>query len=96
MNTIKSIICPSCKGNPVAKSGAVCSLCDGACVVLITVCSTCGNEIDPTVCGCGEAIGPGITHDNHYPVPAGCACFRETGTDPDFGGDYLAVGRTLL
>jgi len=33
----------------------------------------CGEEIDPTTCMCGEPI-TGAAHDNHYPVPLGCAC----------------------
>jgi len=37
-------------------------------------CPGCGQEIDPDVCSCGEPIRPGVTHDNHYPVPMGCRC----------------------
>lgn len=40
-------------------------------------CAGCGKVVDPDVCGCGEPIAPGVTHDNHYPIPAGCDCFRD-------------------
>jgi hypothetical protein len=38
-------------------------------------CSGCGNEIDPDVCGCGEAID-GHNHGDHSPIPMGCDCYR--------------------
>jgi hypothetical protein len=43
-----------------------------------SVCPGCNQEIDPTTCHCGEDIRPGIVHDNHYPVPQGCNCFRDS------------------
>jgi hypothetical protein len=38
------------------------------------VCMGCGSLIDPTTCGCGDAI----THayDGHGPIPMGCDCLR--------------------
>lgn len=39
-------------------------------------CEGCGKEIDPDTCGCGEVIRPGVAHDNHYPIPMGCDCYR--------------------
>lgn len=46
-----------------------------------TFCGGCGNEVDPSVCGCGDSID-GTNHDGHSPVPMGCDCMRSTGTDP--------------
>lgn len=43
--------------------------------VLRPKCEGCGQEIDPNVCGCGEAID-GKTHDGHNAVPMGCNCYR--------------------
>lgn len=37
-------------------------------------CSGCKQEIDEDTCCCGEAIRPGVIHDNHNPVPMGCKC----------------------
>lgn len=41
----------------------------------LELCEGCGEEIDPATCYCGEEID-GSAHDNHYPVPMGCACHR--------------------
>lgn len=43
----------------------------------VFVCSGCGNEIDPNVCGCGALIKENRNDcDSHYPVPMGCECLR--------------------
>jgi len=44
------------------------------------ICSGCGEEIDPTVCECGDEIyynndtANSRGHDGHSPVPIGCIC----------------------
>jgi hypothetical protein len=55
---------------------------EGRVMTKIERCDSCGNEIDPDVCHCGEAR---YTHDNfdsgHQFVPMGCACGYDDGPD---------------
>lgn len=54
------------------------------------ICEGCKMPIDPTICQCGETIGRGIVHDNHYPVPMGCACHLKR--DDVFDDGHSGIG----
>jgi hypothetical protein len=40
------------------------------------ICEGCKNEIDPDVCGCGDAIKDHGYDNGHAPIPMGCDCLR--------------------
>lgn len=41
-----------------------------------SICDSCGNEIDPDWCHCGERIDTHNLMSGHNPVPMGCGCGR--------------------
>lgn len=45
-----------------------------------TICKSCGEEIDPEVCWCGQLIVEhSIVSGCTYALPMGCECLRDTG-----------------
>lgn len=47
-----------------------------------SICSGCGNRIDPQVCHCGEYLNSHRPWSDHTPVPMGCDCMREPTAPP--------------
>src|SRR5262245_59915436 len=46
---------------------------------LFETCPTCGEEIDPDLCYCGDYVKDHGWGDGHAPVPYGCVCFYHRG-----------------
>jgi hypothetical protein len=40
----------------------------------VVICPSCGWEIDPELCHCGQLIGEHMYNGDHTPVPMGCTC----------------------
>lgn len=53
---------------------------EAPCEIRMT-CPGCGNIIDPTTCGCGDAITHNAFQWGHEPVPMGCDCMRARAED---------------
>lgn len=53
----------------------------------ISICEGCGYQIDPETCGCGDPIEGHGYAPGHGPIPMGCDCYRDRGTDQSTAPD---------